>query len=135
MANHQLIRENIFWLFKKIVNEIFTMALITYLLFYLIEDFNNGFIINYFNLNILLIITIISGILMVLTVPEAEERKPEPIKTRNYIFIVVLGIMATALIYFGIKEIGKLALIIAPISGLIIILISILLFTDDNDKI
>lgn len=129
-------KKEIYWLmFKEIISEIFKISLISYLVFYLIESFKSGFITDYFNLNILLIITILSGIFTVLVQSEEEKREPQKIKKRDYIFIVILGVVAAGLIYYKIKGIGWLSYVISIISGIIIILLSILLLNEpENDQ-
>lgn len=128
---------------QEIVKEVFQISLISYLVFYLIEDFKPGFITNYFNLNIILILTIISGIITVLFEGKEssfetghEEKVPEEkkIKKIDYLFIVVLGVVAAIIIFFKIKSLGWLAPIISIISGIIIILISILLLWDRGEE-
>jgi len=126
-------RNNFLWLTQEIIKEIFKISLISYLLFYLVENFKAGFISDYFNLNILLIITIISGVLTVGGKKEVEEREKYSIKIRDYIFIVILGLVAAGLIFYSIKEIGKLAYLISTVSGVIIMLISILLLNNSFD--
>lgn len=129
-------KEIYWWMFKEIISEIFKISLISYLVFYLIESFKTGFITDFFDLNILLIITILSGIFTVLFKKEAEEKKEKQIiRPRDYIFIIILGVVATGLIYYKIKEIGWLSYIISIISGVIIILLSILLLNEpENDQ-
>ena len=122
------------WLIKSIIEEIFRVSLISYLLFYLIDDFRKGFISDYFNLNILLGFTIISGIITVAWQKEEKERKIPKIQKKDYIFIVILGLISAGLIYYRIKEIGKLAYLISAISGIIIILISILLLKEPMEE-
>lgn len=128
-------KEAIWWLTKEIISEIFKVSLISYLIFYLIESFKAGFIADYFNLNILLIITILSGVFTVLFKKEEESKKEvQKIRKRDYIFIIILGVVATGLIYYKIKEIGWLSYVISPISGIIIILISILLLNEQQEN-
>lgn len=136
-------KEDFWWLTKEVVREVFQVSLIAYLVFYLIEDFKVGFITNYFNLNILLILTIISGIITVLLEEKEtsfgegyEEKVPEEekIKKRDYIFIIILGIIAAIIIFFRIKSLGWLAPVISIISGIIIIMISILLLWGKEEK-
>lgn len=127
-------KEAILWLIKEIISEIFKISLITYLIFYLIDSFKTGFITDYFNLNLLLIITILSGIFTVIFKKEVEVKKElQKIKKREYIFIIFLGIISAGLIYYKIKSIGRLSYIISIISGIIIILLSILLLNDQQE--
>jgi len=126
-------RNNFLYMTQEIIKEIFKISLISYLLFYLVENFKAGFISDYFSLNILLIITIISGVLTVGGEKEVEEKGKYSLKVRDYIFIIILGLIAAGLIFYSIKEIGKLAYLISIVSGVIVILISILLLNDSFD--
>ena len=127
-------RDNFLWLAQAVIKEIFKISLISYLLLYLMENFKAGFISDYFNLNIILIITIISGILSVSGEKEVAEKEIERIKVKDYVFITILGAIAALLIYYGIKDIGKLAYLISAVSGVIIILISILLISEPENN-
>jgi len=98
-------------------------------LFHLIENFKNGFITHYFNLNILLITVIISGVITVSLKREEDEKEIKKIKKRDYVFIIILGVVAAGVIYYRTKEIGILSYVISVISGIIIILLSILFLT------
>lgn len=129
-------KRSAFWFLAELAGEIFQVSLIAYLVFYLIEDLKAGFITDYFNLNILLILTILSGVLTVLFKKEGAEKKEEVVKIRkkDYIFVVILGIVTTGLIYYRIRETGWLAPVISIISGVIIILMSILLLWDKGEE-
>lgn len=127
-------RELCWHLIREIISEIFKVSLISYLIFYLIESFKEGFIIDYFNLNILLTITVLSGIFTVLFKKEAEEKKEKQIiRPRDYIFIIILGLIAAVVIYYKIKGLGWLSYVISIVSGVIIILLSILLINESDE--
>ncbi len=51
----------------KIINDTFYLALITFIVYFVLELIKPGLISNYFDLNLLLIITIILGILITIT--------------------------------------------------------------------
>lgn len=127
-------KEAYWWLTKEIISEIFKISLISYLVFYLIESFKTGFITDYFELNILLIITILTGIFTVLFKKEADEKKEKQIiRPKDYIFIIILGLVAAGIIYYKIKGLGWLSYVISVISGVIIILLSILLLNEPEE--
>ena len=54
-------------LILKIINDTFYLALITFIVYFVLELIKPGLISNYFDLNLLLIITIILGILITIT--------------------------------------------------------------------
>ena len=51
---------------KKIIPDIFYISLVTYLVYFVLELIKTGLISNYFDLNLLLLWTIIFGILTVI---------------------------------------------------------------------
>src|SRR3989344_3752674 len=124
------------YLFKgynaELVNYLFQTLLITYLILLLIEQILPKFVSQYFNLNYLLIIVIIAGILDVFS--EHQEKKPEIIKKKDYIFILILGILGTAIIKYKTDTLGLLSWVISIIAGILIILISILVLEDEDDE-
>ena len=131
---------------KNIVNfvldvnkDVFQISLVTYLVFLLIEEFKKGFVTNNFNLNILLYLVIVSGIIAIFTEKkEDNERKPEASKQArqitkgDYFLIFGVGILGGVLIFLKTKDIGWISYIISIISSVLIVLLSILLFKDDE---
>lgn len=128
---------------KELIVEIFKISLLSYLLFYLIEDFFPGFVSSFFSMNILLGIVMGSGVFTVVSQEPASAKatagegrvERNEIRARDIVFIVILSIIAGGLIYLKTKDLGKLGLVISIISGIIILLMSILLLIeDDYDK-
>lgn len=128
---------------KEFIVEIFKISLLSYLLFYLIEDFFPGFVSSFFSMNILLGIVVGSGVFTVVSQEPASAKatagegrvERNKIRVRDIVFIVILSIIAGGLIYLKTKDLGKLGLVISIISGIIILLMSILLLIeDDYDK-
>src|SRR3989338_7720492 len=122
---------------KELIADIFKISLLSYLVFYLIEDFFPGFVSGFFSMNILLGIVAGSGVFTV--VSQKEESKEgegkeskNKIRARDIVFIVILSIIAGGLIYIKTKDLGKLGLVISIISGIIILLMSILLLTEEE---
>lgn len=124
-----------FTLFKhhnaSLVNHTFQTLLITYLVLLLAEQIWPGIVSVYMNLNYLLIIVIIAGVLDVLS--EQPPKKEEKIRKRDYIFISVLGIAGFAIIKFKTTELGWLSWVISIIAGILIILLSLLVLEEDDD--
>lgn len=128
---------------KELITEIFKISLLSYLLFYLIEDFFPGFVSGFFSMNILLGIVVGSGVFTVVSQEPASAKasagegraEGNKIRARDIVFIVILSIIAGGLIYLKTKDLGRLGLVISIISGIIILLMSILLLIeDDYDK-
>ena len=67
-------------------------------------------------------------------ISEHQEKKPEIIKKKDYIFILILGILGTAIIKYKTDTLGLLSWVISIIAGILIILISILVLEDEDDE-
>ncbi|MCH7493026.1 hypothetical protein IID19_05600 [Patescibacteria group bacterium] len=121
---------------KEIINDIFKVSLITYLAFLIIEDLKTGFISYFFDLKVLLVITIVSGILTILLGHEESHEegneKYKRSKYKYYIISVIFGLFSSALIYFRIKEIGSVALVLSIVSGFLVALVAIQFVDDDQ---
>ena len=110
----------------------FQYILISYLILLLIREFNKNFL-KQLNLNYLLIIVIVLGVITVLTYNPKKKKQEKPKKT-DYYLIYLLGIAGTILIYFKIKSLGYLSYIISIIAGILIILLSKLVMEEDEEN-
>jgi len=110
----------------------FQYSLITYLILLLIETVWEKRVSYHLNLNNLLIAVIISGIITVLSQEksEREEKKVEKITKKDYIPISILGVMGALIVYYKTASIGNLSIPISIISGLLIILLSIIMLRE-----
>jgi hypothetical protein len=76
---------------KNLINissrEFFQVFLVTYLLLTLMETFREGFVSNFFNMNYLLLIVLVSGVAMVLTEPEQKTIKLHKLAARAVIVL------------------------------------------------
>ena len=113
-----------------IVNNLFQTLLICYLLLLLIEQIFEGFVSFYLNLNYLLIVLIIVGIIDVFS--EHEEKKKEVMKPRDYVFIALLGILGFSILKYKTADLGLLSWVISSIAGILIILLSLLVLEEDE---
>ncbi len=116
----------------SLINHIFQILLVTYLILLLIEQIWVGVVSYYLNLNYLLIIVIISGILDVFSEHyKLPEKKPTK---KDYLFIILLGIAGFMIIKFKTTQLGWLSWMISIIAGILIILLSFLVLEEDEDK-
>ena len=90
----------------------------------LIEQIWTGLVSTYLNLNILLVIVIVAGILDVFS--EHPKMPKEKIRPRDYIFIALLGLAGFLIIKFKTLELGWLSWVISIIAGVLIVLLSLL---------
>ena len=117
----------------SLVNHTFQTVLVTYLILLLLEQIWPGLVSTYLNLNILLVIVIISGILDVFS--EHTKPKNEKIRPRDYIFIGALGIAGFLIIKFKTLELGWLSWVISIVAGILIVLLSLLVLEEEEKVI
>ncbi len=123
--------------YAGIINYIFQTILVTYLILLLLEQIWQGFVSVYLNLNYLLIAVIIVGILDVFSLHEDKKNeRTKKSKWYDYLFIVILGILGFVIILFKTKDSLDLWLssLISGIAGILIILLSILILSEDESK-
>ena len=117
--------------YAALVNHLFQILLVTYLVLLLVEQIWTGMVSVYFNLNYLLIIVIISGILDVFSEhKKIPYKKPRP---WDYIFIIILGVLGFLIIKYKTASLGWLSWLISIIAGILIILLSILVLEEDDE--
>ena len=115
-----------------IIVDVFQVSLIVYLLILLIEQFKAGFASNFINLNWILWVVIVSGIITVLLNNGEQEREKKEIKWWDYLFIAVFGLVSGVLIYLKIKDLNWIAWVIGILSCLMIWLISYLIINEEE---
>jgi len=116
----------------SLVNYIFQTLLVTYLILLLIEQIWTGVVSVYLNLNYLLVIVILAGILDVFSEHPTIAKKPTTKK--DYLFIILLGIAGFVIIKFKTSSLGWLSWLISVIAGILIILLSLLVLEEDEDE-
>ncbi len=96
----------------------------------MIEQIWAGLVSTYLNLNILLVVVIVTGILDVFS--EHAPIIKEKIR-KDYIFIGLLGIAGFLIIKFKTLELGWLSWVISIIAGVLIVLLSLLVLEEDEE--
>jgi hypothetical protein len=119
---------------REILSFAFQVSLVSFLGFYLVESVRGGFIANYFNINIFLWAAIVTGVLSTvwpMVVPEAKvEKKPT---WKDYVWMVLLALGTVALVWYKTSSVGWLVKVIAPLSGLIVLGLSLLVYFDKDE--
>ncbi|MBS3077555.1 hypothetical protein J4233_04760 [Candidatus Pacearchaeota archaeon] len=116
----------------ELVNHIFQTLLVTYLVLLLIEQLWEGVVSVYLNLNYLLIAVIVAGIVDVFS--EVPYKMHERVKTKNYWFVFALGILGFFIIKFKTSSLGWLSWVISLIAGVLIILLSMLVLEEEDER-
>lgn len=104
--------------FSDFCGKIFSILLIVYLTLLLVEQFFKNPFKQFFDLNVVLIMLIVSGSLYVISIREKEiEQREYEIKRKDILFIILLGIIGSVLIWIKTKECGPISYYISIISG------------------
>ncbi|MDW7728135.1 MAG: hypothetical protein SCH70_13730 [Candidatus Methanoperedens sp.] len=119
--------------FLELNHELFSTLLVTFLLLLLAETIWSGSVSANMDTNYLLVIVIVSGALSVLTRKEEEKVEKVELTRKDYLYIGTLGIAGTLIVWYKIQDIGNLAYLISIVSGVLIILLSLLLFEEDEN--
>jgi hypothetical protein len=114
----------------SIINHLFQTLLVTYLLLLLIDQIWSGFVSLYLNINYLLIIVIVLGVLDIFS--EHPQLNIKKANWKDYLFILLLGIAGFIIIKFKTSSLGALSWVISIIAGILIILLSILILEDEK---
>ena len=120
IENSKLLRKN----FKK-TRELFSTMLVMFLLLVLIETVWQGSVTTYINLNYILIIVVILGIITALIAKE-ETKLLKEITKKDYALIAVTGVACTLIIWYKTQNLGWISCPIPIIAGVLVILLSML---------
>ncbi len=123
----------VFLILSKISSELFNSLLITFLLLLLIENIWENSVSEHINLNYLMLIVLIFGIISIYSSSAAGNMNTGGRATRKEYFIIVcIGIAGMMIIWSKIKYMGFISYPISIISGILIVLLSILML-EEND--
>ncbi len=113
----------------------FQTTLISYLGFFLLENIKPGFVTGYMELNTWLWAAIITGVMSVswpYVVPEAKQKKAA-LNWRDFAWIAVLGLGTVAVMWYKLGSLGTVGKIIAGLSGLVVVSLSLLVWYDRDE--
>jgi hypothetical protein len=120
-------------LLKDINSEIFEISILSYLVFYILDITQNRMISGYVNLNIILIIAIITGIILVLTTPISQDGRKKAITSDDYPLPIILGIIGGVVIYSSTSGVDLWLRLLLGIVGCIVILSFAILIIRDKE--
>ena len=119
-------KELFIWFIAEIIKTIFVASFLTFIIFFILEYFKTGLITNYLNINLILIIYLISAIILALSIKDEIQLSSKKIGLFRILFFIILAFL-TAILIFNIIDSEKISLVLGPISGLAIFLILILI--------
>jgi uncharacterized membrane protein len=121
---------------REILSFAFQVALVTYLGFYLMESLKPGFVTFFYNLDTFLWIAIITGLLSSIWPAIVKDAKKEQSKPtwKDFVWMGLLAIGTVAVVWYKTSSVGWLVKVIAPLSGLIVLGLSLLVYYDRDDE-
>lgn len=137
MPTNSLKIKNIWSIVLNLAKDIFEVSLVSYLIFYLIDQIKQGFVSDFFNLNYILGVAIVSGIISAFSKEEESSTGPveeKHLTIRDYIFIIVLAIIGATIIFYKIQGLGWLSWLVSIMAGVLIVVVSILLLSKDEEE-
>ena len=121
-------------IFLCLIEAIFFTSLVAYLAFFLLENIKEGFVSNYLNINIILWLGAISGILFVWLKPSSDNISKIKTSRKDYLFIIFGALSGGIIIWLKTKEMGLVSYVIGLITVIIVIILSIILLKEDKNK-
>ena len=112
---------------RELVQTLFQMLLITYLMLILLETIFEGSVSSYINMNYLLIIIIVVGVVAVLMEPiKAENIERKHLNRKSIFLMFCAGIVGATIIWYKTQGIGWLAYVVSTGGGVLILLLPML---------
>jgi glycerol uptake facilitator-like aquaporin len=129
-ANNRFLKEVV-----ELFQQFFITLLVTFLLLMLVETVWKDSVSSRLNLNYLLIIVIVVGVIAIFTQPEkVKEEEKRHLSRTDAIMIACVGLGGAAIVWYKTQEIGWLSYIISVVSGGLIVLLSILIWQGDQGE-
>jgi len=116
---------------KNLARNIFQYILILFLLTLLIREFYPDYVNHYININYFMVIVVFFGAITVLTTEEKPVKK-QPVRKKDYVLVVFMGILGAIIIYLRLRELGWISYLISILGGFLIIFLSILFLKEDQ---
>ena len=113
----------------KFAQDLFPMLLLAYLLLLLVETVLGPSISYYLNLNYLLMIVIMVGVMVVFVGPtEAAQAKERIVTKRGIIIAICAAVVGAAIVWYKTMQVGWPSYVISVVSGVLIALLSTLIW-------
>lgn len=113
----------------------FRTSLVAYLAFFLLEKLRPGFVTFFYNLDTILLVTVVTGVISSVwpvIAPVSIELAQKPTK-RDFAWMGLLTIATVVIVWYRMGAIGWLVSAIAPLCGLIVLGLSLLVYYDRDD--
>jgi peptidoglycan/LPS O-acetylase OafA/YrhL len=118
----------------KLNRDIFIISLASLAIFFFIEQIKPKFVMAYLNLNHLLLICLISGIIATLFEEPANEKKLEQQQKVGFSILLILSIITFIIIMVFVWDLGAWGALVALAGGIVVFLLGKTLINDhDHD--
>lgn len=116
--------------------ELFTVALVTYAVGYVLEQVLPGFVSAVLDLNIVLGVTIVSGVLIVAFRERSETKKKSSVRSRKItgIWVALISLAGAFVVWIKTTSLGSMSLPLAILAGLALFFISLVLLDTRDDE-
>jgi len=115
------------------INWVFQAVLVLFLLTLLVQEYQPKWV-EGVKTDYLLVAVVFFGVASVLTSKNLPEKKPEPASKKDYLFAVAAGMVGAILIYIKVRDLGWLSYAISLLSGVLIILLSVLMLEEEAES-
>ena len=117
------------WYVISLSRTVFNVSVITFIFYFALENFKTGLISNYFDLNLLLAVSLFSGLITILF---TEEKGFGKVKKGHYLYLAVFAIILALFAFQHLSFLGKTGLLVSLVVSLAIF-ITLSLFIQSND--
>ncbi len=120
------------------VKEVFLTALITYVVLTIVDKLIPGFVSRQFNMEVLLGIVLLTGVLSVFLLQREPPSNVVPATPRSRRWLIlyasIFGLLAAILVWLQTAQLGWISIPMAVVSGLTLVALALLLQQDDDDE-
>ncbi len=102
------------WYTVKISRVVFNVSLITFIFYFALENFKTGLISNYFDMNLLLVSAIFSGIIILIF---QEKKAKKNHKTFYYLISIIFAILLALFTFQYTSQLGIIGLLATGIAA------------------
>lgn len=126
--------EKILKLFSLLFSDLFLVSLFLYLAAVHADLSLDGLLSRAFNLNILLVILLLSGIGSVFCFKPAEETSVEQPQRRLWFYVIALSILIGVIVFEALKPLSPWAIFMGSAAGAIVFLTSFVMIREYGNK-
>lgn len=120
---------------RDVLSFAFQVSFVSYLGFFLIESLGAGFVSRFYTVDLFMWAAVITGLLSAIWPTIVVKHKLTVARPGwlDYLWMGVLAVSASVIVWYKISTVGWLAIVIAPLSGLIVLGLSLLVHYDRDD--